>query len=242
MTRLRRAQARSVLKGVVGRSYSRVDVVLPEMNLRWKIGVGFVVAAIAGSFWIFHSNHGVQREVQETREELRREGFRVDLSEFNLTNSPELRRRALVLLKAGQPGRFGFGFRGGFFQLPAVGSNAAVVVWKREDSSAGSAAELLTSLDEGLKEDQADLDEALLAVMAGPIRIGLGGGERSGMRRMADALPLRGLCSALAARCLLDLRDGNLGGGWSNLIGAVRLATAGNRDRPRWIIWCDPPW
>ena len=118
--------------------------------------------------------------------------------------------------------------------MEAVGSNAAIVVWKRKSwplilranpwqSSLGD--DLWPTLREALEENRAKLDAACAAALAGPIRFDLDASR--GMRDVAGTPPvMRGLIQVLGTRTVLDLHDGNRDAAWTNVLASARLVTA----------------
>jgi hypothetical protein len=67
------------------------------MKLRWKIILGMVVVAAIGTIFLAAAPNRAQRDLERTRRSLRQEGFKIDLPEFDLSTSPELRARAAIL-------------------------------------------------------------------------------------------------------------------------------------------------
>ena len=67
------------------------------MKLRWKIALVLLVLAIVGAFILLGSSSRARRELEETRRSLRKQGFEVDLSEFDFSTTPDQRARAAIL-------------------------------------------------------------------------------------------------------------------------------------------------
>src|SRR3954471_22491166 len=65
------------------------------MKLRRRI-VGAIVLAFC-AVWFFSTGNRAQRNLEQTKRSLRREGFKFDLREFNLALTPELSNRAAML-------------------------------------------------------------------------------------------------------------------------------------------------
>src|SRR6516225_9366916 len=66
------------------------------MKARWKIGIGLAVLGAVG-FLLLGRGNSAQHELEETKRLLRKEGFKVELKEFNLSLSTEESRRAALL-------------------------------------------------------------------------------------------------------------------------------------------------
>src|ERR1043166_4828133 len=85
------------------------------MKARWKITWVLVALAAIWAVWDSSTPNRAQRELEATRRELRKQGFKLDLAEFNLATSPEVRRRMASLgpprwsqfPNHGRPGRIG---------------------------------------------------------------------------------------------------------------------------------------
>ena len=60
------------------------------MRRRWKILAGLVVLTVAGAWLLPQAASPALRDLDKTRRALRRDGFKLDLREFNLALSPEL--------------------------------------------------------------------------------------------------------------------------------------------------------
>ena len=136
------------------------------MKLRWKIATGIAAAGIAGVIVFFWRDGKAQQELAETRRDLRAHGFKIDLSEFNFGTSMEWRNRAASLVAVS-------------IRVPVAplmvpaGSNTAVVLWRRDRLKVEEGQQSLPGLEEAIQENQAALDAACDAAIAGPIRFNL---------------------------------------------------------------------
>src|SRR5207302_1798878 len=63
------------------------------MKLRWKITMALVAVAAVPVYILLAAPSHAQRELEKTRRSLRQEGFKISLAEFNLSTSPEERKR-----------------------------------------------------------------------------------------------------------------------------------------------------
>ena len=203
--------------------------------------VGLVALATGGAALILLLGGGAQRALEETRRTLRQQGFKIDLSEFDLSASAEQTARAaaltnadimggrmrgedyarLAVLRQGRPGL-----------LTSVGSNAAVVVWKEEKLAPATGQnpwmardqaeeDLWPALRDLLKEKQAVLDAACAAALAGPIRFHLDARHGADML-LPHLMRLRNLIQELGTRTVLELHDGNRDAAWTNVLASAR--------------------
>ena len=67
------------------------------MKRRWKIILAPVALAGICAFLLLSTANRAQRELEAARRSLRQQGFKLDLTEFNFSTSPELRTRAAML-------------------------------------------------------------------------------------------------------------------------------------------------
>src|SRR5438552_2559635 len=66
---------------------------------RLKLRLGLVAAAILGIISLLGGSSGPRHELERTRQLLRQQGFKTELSQFALTPPPEVSRRAAVLAR-----------------------------------------------------------------------------------------------------------------------------------------------
>ena len=192
------------------------------MKLRWKIATGIAAAGIAGVIVFFWRDGKAQQELAETRRDLRAHGFKIDLSEFNFGTSMEWRNRAASLVAVS-------------IRVPAAplmvpaGSNTAVVLWRRDRLKVEEGQQSLPGLEEAIQENQAALDAACDAAIAGPIRFNLDASAGAAML-LPHLAPLKTLAQTLAARVVMDLHSNQPDAAWTNLLAATRLVTAWNPE------------
>ncbi len=172
-----------------------------------------------------------QKAVEETRQSLRKQGFKTDLADFDFSTPPESRALEAFLKTTGWERRSApFGDVPNFME--AVGTNSAVVVWKldalkREYRSRRDKSDELAweEFRDAINANQPQIDEACAAILSGPIRFNLNASAGNAMLLPHLAM-LRNLTEALGRRTVLDLHDGNLDAAWTNLMAATRLVTA----------------
>jgi hypothetical protein len=202
-------------------------------NLHWNIARILAVVGVMSAAPLSRADDAGQKIVDETRLSLRQQGFKTDLSDFNLSTSPELRAREAVLKATGP------NLRSELFANPnspnlmeAVGTNSAVVVWKLDSlknqyRSRPDRGDELTweEFREAINANQPQVDDACDAILSGPIRFNLNASPGNAMLLPHLAM-LRDLTQAFGRRTVLDLHDGDLDAAWTNLMAATRLVTA----------------
>jgi hypothetical protein len=207
------------------------------MRRRRIILLSVLLAGVICALLFLPSTGSERKAVEKTRSELRQRGFKIDLSEFNLSTSSELRARASALTNAifgNREYRRPAPLSPALTSLRAVGSNSALVVWKEEnlddqqdyvglgrDSGESTWAMIRQKCD----EDRALLDSACEAALSGPIRFDLETKAGFAMR-LPHLAALRNLQLQLEMRALLELRDKHQDAAWTNLIALTRLVTA----------------
>jgi hypothetical protein len=109
------------------------------MKLRRNIAVGVAALVVIGAVLMFTSSNPARRSAEKTRLELRQQGFKTDLSDFNFSTSPELRQREQTITNA----TFGWNTKGNDYQrrsllnqespdlMNSITSDAALVVWRQ---------------------------------------------------------------------------------------------------------------
>src|ERR1051326_6641436 len=199
------------------------------MKARWKITWVLVALAAIWAVWVSSTPNRAQRELEATRRELRKQGFKLDLAEFNLATSPEVRRR-MAMLGPTTWAQFTNQARPGPIRLnvpsmmaPAA-TNAALVVWKLEklERYPAASADGWPELRETLGTNRTRLDAALQAALSGPIRFEplIGPGPSPLRPHLAE---LKSLETAFAWRTLLALHDGQKKVAWTHLLTGPRF-------------------
>jgi hypothetical protein len=198
------------------------------MRRRWKLVIGLAALAGISALIMPSTSHRALRELEATRRTLRQQGFKIELKEFNLTTSPEMRSRAALL---GSTPRGGLGNQSGSqiigevprLMIPA-GSNAALVIWKLEALRRYSKPDLWPELRESLEASRTRLDAALDAALSGPIRF-----EPIGSQGPNPLMPyltdVRQLEAAFGVQTMVALHDGQTNAAWTNLLAATCLVT-----------------
>jgi hypothetical protein len=200
-----------------------MSATLSCVNQRLRIVV--VVLVLTGvAVWLLFPNNKARRAAERTRDALRQQGFKLDLSEFELSTPAGIGANNEILMLAGDASRAMFSVRRIDLMRP-VNSNSAMVTWKQENRDGDLANDFFWSdLRNGLAERSALLDRASEAVLSGPFRF------RTVLATNNDVAPdvfrARLLGSALAARTILELHEQHHSAAWTNLLALTRLVTA----------------
>ncbi len=213
------------------------------MKLRWKITFGLLATAIVCGVLLLPSARREQKTLEETRRALHQQGFKVDLSEFDFSAPDEYRTRAAALtntVSSTVSRSHEESARRAMVQqvlpdlMPAVGLDATIAVWQRDNWAATLEAQtylglassnLWSALRESFDYDQELLDAACSAILSGPIRFNLNASHGSSML-LPHLSTLKNLSQTLGCRTVLELHDGNAAAAWTNLLAATRLVTA----------------
>lgn len=174
----------------------------------------------------------VKKALEETRQSLRQQGFKTDLTDFDLSAPPDVRARSDDIVNNSMslpPGPT----RPRFNSAPLAGTDSIVVLW-REDGLQGYSQEGETvvhwpELQELMDSCQAPLDEVCRVAADGPIQFSPDPRSGSGMR-LPFLSPLRNLESMLTSRMLLELHGQHPDAAWTNLLAATHLVTAWKPD------------
>jgi hypothetical protein len=179
-----------------------------------------------------------QKSLEKTRLELRAQGYKTDLTNFDFSTAPELRDREAIL-KATAPNRNGAPFTDHPDLMESAGSNQVIVVWKEDSLRRQSPSwpdggyELSwEDLREVINEDQPQLDAACAAILSGPVQFNLDASAGSYML-LPHLVLLKNLTQTLNGRAMLALHDGDRAAAWTNLMAATRLVTAWNPEPAR---------
>ena len=202
------------------------------MKRRWKILAGLPMLAIIG-VWLLSRPSPALRDLNKTRGALRREGFKLDLREFDFALSPELSQRAALLARTTRteltnrlhPDPIAGGMRDFPPPVTAVGDRSTVATWKLESLKSYRGEALWPDLREGLNASEARLETAMQAAVSGPIRF-----EPIGSRLPNPLLPyladLKNLATTFGVATVLALHDRKQDAAWTNLLAVTCLATA----------------
>ena len=182
---------------------------------------------------------GESNVVEDVRLSLRKEGFKIDLSQFDFTVPKEVQARSAAVCTDGKvnPQR-PVSFLEDYDLLTPVGDHAAVVVWNQEalaypsgfmghsyQYDPGTGTNVWPALREVMDDAAPQLDCAATGALSGPIGFNL---DATGGSYML--LPhLSGLtyyAKMLGGRAMLALHDHDQDAAWTNLLAATRIVTA----------------
>ena len=230
-----------------------------KLKPRWIIALVLLTLGIGAAVFPFVRPSKAQRELEKTRRELRQQGFKTDLAEFDLSASAEQIRRSSALTNADSaaPAHGGkFYARHTLFAdenlnlMKAAAADAAVVVWKQEKlplrpdpyllrAGYQPPEDLWAELREVFNESRTALDAACEVALTGPIKFNLDASR--GIAMLLPHLPrLRALTQTLGTRAVLELHDGDKDAAWTNLLASTRLVTAWDPE-PTEVshsVWC----
>jgi hypothetical protein len=215
------------------------------MKLRWKVTIGLVTVGILATVILSRRASSEQRALEQTRRDLRAQGFKIDLAEFDFSVSDEFRARVTALTNASThlvPSNHGDAARRLVLQqvmpelMQTIGRDSAIPIWLLNSWAAdpgaatylqlaGLPTDVWPALREGFRENNEILDRACVAALAGPIRIPLNASHGYHML-LPHAAALKNLTQTLGGRVALDLHDGHPSAAWTNLLAATRLVTA----------------
>lgn len=198
-------------------------------GLWWMILLALIVLGTAGYFLLFPAAEQPDI-VTKTRQTLRSEGFKTDLTDFDFSTSPEMQARESILKSAAfVPG---YGMLGQYPELMVIcQSNSAFVVWKMDylDMRNGNQKLAWSELRDFLAPNDDNLDAAAYTIFQGPIAFNLDA-RQGNMMRLPHLALLNGLVQGLSWRMMIALHDGDRGAAWTNLLAATRLVTAWNPE------------
>jgi hypothetical protein len=164
----------------------------------------------------------LRASVDETRRELRRQGFRTELSNFNFALSAEINVRASAITSvahAVQPLRAIHEIQ----LMERVGSNAALAISSVEVIETDRATNLWPVLRQELIPHDGQLNTVCASLSAGPIQFPL---DTRGDIRLPHLADYRRLASVLAVRSVLAMHERNSNVMFTNLFALTRMVTA----------------
>ena len=186
-------------------------------NLFWLLVPALALAGLLVVLRLPHSSAGALKAVADTRQSLRKQGFKTDLADFDFSASPELRAREAVLTNTVH-----YRFEGSIPEhpnlMPPVGDASAIVVWKldslkRENRSSYGDSDRLPwdEFRDAVNQNQPLYGPACDAILSGPIRFNLNA-SRGGSMLLPHLAVMKNLAQTFGDRTMLDLHDGNLAG------------------------------
>ncbi len=205
------------------------------MKARRKIGIilGVALAVVIG-FLLFGRGNGAQRELEQTKQRLRAQGYRIALGDFNLSTSEDERRRA-AQLGLTSPAVMGYPVPGMLRPAPALreplqlmkaaGKDVALVAWSQKTGPENGQEDIWSQMRDALRTDNEKFEAARQAAISGPIRF-----EPIGRGSPSPLMPYLAACRQLettfASETLLALHDGDFAAAWTNLLASTCFVTA----------------
>jgi hypothetical protein len=190
---------------------------------RWARVVIILLALTGASVWLLLPNNKARHAAERTRQKLRQEGFKVDLTEFDLSTPAGLGANNEMLMLAADASRNMFSLRRLDFMRP-VSSNSAMVTWSQENPEMGLNNYFWPDLRQTVADSRGLLDRACEVVISAPFRfktVLATNGELA-----PDVFRARLLGSAMAARTIFELHEQHHADAWTNLLALTRLVTA----------------
>jgi hypothetical protein len=166
--------------------------------------------------------------VEETRQTLRKAGFKTDFGEFNFVVPPGERGFELALNAALTTGRMGESFDSAKL-MPPVGSNSIIVVWKEETVETGMGDATWPEFSAALSVEESKFTVARAEALLHPIRFDLQAMQGSRMRLPHLATAKRASL-AFSSATIADLHDQDRDSAWTNLLATTRLVTGWNPE------------
>lgn len=210
------------------------------MNHRLKLA-SVALAVIAILLWLLLPHNKARLAAERTRRSLREQGFKIDLSQFDLSMPSGLGTNNEMLMDAADASRNIVALRGLDLMRP-ISSNTAMVTWSQDNPVAEIDDYFWAGLGKTLRERAYVLDPACQALISAPFRFGITMATNADIA--PDAARARFLGSALAARTLVELHERHHAEAWTNLLALTRLVTAWETEpteishliRFRWVL------
>jgi hypothetical protein len=182
-------------------------------QLRWKVVLPLLAAGLAIA--IFAPRDKARALAQATRQELRAQGFKLDLDEFNLAASATVRSNGQNPILTGRQVRGGPPYRD-FDLMRPVTKTSALVLWNEDKLWSDSAEDSWPTVQNELDLQQISLDAACRDLSEVPFRFDPSSGP----------MGVRFLVSALATRAVLDLHNSNRKRAFTNLFALARVVSS----------------
>ncbi|HTV43266.1 MAG TPA: HEAT repeat domain-containing protein [Candidatus Sulfotelmatobacter sp.] len=203
----------------------------PWVTLSWLI-----LALVAGGAFLYAILPSEpfatgESSVVKTRQALRQQGFKTDVTNFDFSTSPDMRAREAAI-KATSPSRNNPSFLVEPDLMEVATPHSAVVVWQQSalkvpDPEESGKSDMIPWDDfrQFVGAQRTRADAACQAILSGPIAFNLD--ARAGDFMLLPHLAvLRNLAFLLCGRTILALHDGDHADAWTNLLAATRLVTA----------------
>jgi len=185
---------------------------------------GIVVLTIVSVLFLWSREKSMQQQAIDIRQDLRRQGFKTDLADFDITNDDQTRarERELIIFDTNpseiRPIE-------SLDLMPVDSYGGVPVIWKQDLLQTSFDPITWEDVRESLVIKREALNNSCEVAIHYPIRLEWDASRRSGSF-ISHISSLSHLCSALNVRALLELHEGQSAAAWTNLLAATRLATA----------------
>jgi hypothetical protein len=210
--------------------------------MKWRnrfLTLSILVAVVGAlSIYFFRDDDSAKRAAESTRQQLREQGFKVDLSEFNFFTPAEVRARERFLTNAigpmqdkllseYQPYMKRLHVFPRFLPdlMEILGRDVASVVALQELRYPTGEDYWMDLRHQLSGEESVRLDAACDVLISNPLRFHLDASRGVGML-LPHLASMRKLQQTLGARVVLLLHDTNRAAAWTNLLASTRLVTA----------------
>ena len=189
----------------------------------WFI-LGAIVFSIALSVLLqSHRAADAKQAFENTRRQLRAEGFKTAPADFDTTNDPATQARTEVLVSVGDP--FIPRTCGEQFNLlPWVSDDTSAQVWKGDSLDFGTRIYQWADLHAMLDTNKETLDNVCEVAISDAISIDVDAEPRTRFEETRYLLFC--LSQTLCCRAMLEMHDGHHNAAWTNLVSATQLVTA----------------
>ena len=168
------------------------------------------------------SGQGFRHSVEETRRQLRAEGFRTELSDFDFTLTAELAARSSEITSVAEAVKL-LRLIHELSLMERVGTNLALAISPVEVIETDRATNLWPLLRQELSSHDQALDHVCSSLMAGPVKFPI---QITGSIRLPHLSDYKRLAQTLAPRAVLAMHEHDTNGVFTNLLALSRMATA----------------
>jgi hypothetical protein len=207
------------------------------MKRRWKIALCLLLLAIIAGGFLFSRKSRAEGELEETKQALRKQGFKTELADFEFSIPDDVRQRTAILatttrqaMKNPQRADPIFGHRDLQLMSP-LGSNTSIVIWKERELRDRNTIypgyefnDLWPLFREHLKAGGLRLAAMQEAAISGPIRFEPIDSDKPNalLPYLAD---LKSVEWTFATAAMVALHDGKPDEAWTNVLASSCLVT-----------------
>lgn len=200
-------------------------------KVAWLMLLGVLVLSTLLALFAPHHDPSLKQAVADTRQQLRDQGFKTDLADFDVTTDPATQARVAALMVFDNPLHLD-ATTDHLDLLPRATNDTVTVIWQQDPLNNGTGTLQWSALRTVLATNREALDAACDAALSGPIAFDIRWRDFS--QSWDDhSWRLRYLSEFLSSRVILELHDGHRNAAWTNLLAATRLVTAWEPDPAR---------